>query len=385
VVVIWLQFLYDGVTSMLITILVFILVLSVLVLVHEAGHFFVAKKMGIKVEEFGFGFPPRVFGKKYGETIYSINALPIGGFVKLYGEDEAGGGSLKVKSQNANVKSDRRSFISRNPWQRAAIVVAGVVMNFLLAVVILTYIYGIRGVPTLGKDVFIAGVAKGSPAAMAGMHEGEKILFVDSQRITSTDQVISYTKKHLGENLSVVVEEKNGKKNTLAITPRVKYPSNEGAMGVIISQSVSIKKYPWYEAPYIGIRESITTSWAILQGLGGVVVQLFTTRSVPAGIAGPIGIAQLTGQTVKYGFDAVLSLVALLSLNLAIMNVLPIPALDGGRLFFILIEAVSGRKVSPRIESYVHAAGMAVLLLFIALITFHDLFRVFTGQSLLPK
>ena len=156
-------------------------------------------------------------------------------------------------------------------------------------------------------------------------------------------------------------------------------------MGVIISTNMIIKKYPWYEAPYVGLKEAVVTSWQIVQGLGNVIVQLVTTRSVPAGVAGPVGIAQLTGQTVKYGFDAVLSLVALLSLNLAIMNILPIPALDGGRLFFILIEAVSGKKVSPKVESYTHAVGMAILMLLIVLITFHDLFRVFTGQSLLPK
>jgi regulator of sigma E protease len=370
---------------MLITLLAFILVLSVLVLVHEAGHFFVAKWMGIKVEEFGFGFPPRVFGKKFGETVYSINALPIGGFVKLFGEDEAGGGSIRIKQQASSVKKDRRSFISRNPWQRAAIVVAGVVMNFILAVVILSYMYGVHGVPTPGKDVYVAGVAKGSPAAAAGLKEGEKILSVNSVQITSTEQVISYTKNHLGEKLTVVVQEKNGKKNTLFITPRVKYPANQGPMGVVISQNVSVKKYPWYEAPYIGLRESLKTSWMIVQGLGTIIVQLITQHSVPADVAGPIGIAQLTGQTVKYGFDAVLSLVALLSLNLAIMNVLPIPALDGGRLFFILIEGVTGKKVSPKVESYTHSIGMAVLLFLILLITFHDLFRVFTGQSLLPK
>lgn len=370
---------------MLITILAFILVLSVLVLVHEAGHFFVAKWMGIKVEEFGFGFPPRVFGKKFGETIYSINALPIGGFVKMYGEDEAGGGKVQIKNQNEKIKNDRRSFISRNPWQRAAIVVAGVVMNFILAVVILSYIYSVRGVPTPGKDVYVAGIAKGSPAATAGLTKGDLIVSIDGHAVSNTEEIITYTKQHLGQQLTLRIKNQDSRIKNIIVTPRVKYPANQGPMGVVISQNVIVKKYPWYEAPYIGVRESIKTSWMILQGLGTIVVQLFTTRSVPADVAGPIGIAQLTGQTVKYGFDAVLSLVALLSLNLAIMNVLPIPALDGGRLFFILIEGVTGKKVSPKVESYTHSIGMAVLLFLILLITFHDVFRIFTGQSLLPK
>lgn len=386
-VVIYSGFLYDGLTSMIITILVFILVLSVLVLVHEAGHFFVAKWMGIKVEEFGFGFPPRAYGKKFGETLYSINWLPIGGFVKLYGEDGTGAGKLGSVEVSGlkNLKDKKRAFFARNPWQRAGIVVAGVVMNFLLAVVLLSYIYSVRGVPTPGDKVFIADTATGSPARAAGLKEGERVLSVDGVQITSTDQIISYTKARLGKKLTIVVEEKSGKKDTLFITPRVKYPDTEGPMGVVISQNVVIKKYPWYEAPYVGLKEALNTSWQIVQGLGQVVVQLVTTRSVPQGVAGPVGIAQLTGQTIKYGFDAVLSLIALLSLNLAIMNVLPIPALDGGRLFFILIEAVTGLKVSPKIESYTHAVGMAVLMVLILLITFHDLVRVFTGQSLLPK
>ena len=190
---------------MIVTILVFILVLSVLVLVHEAGHFFVAKWMGIKVEEFGFGFPPRAFGKKVGETVYSINWLPIGGFVKLYGEDEAGAGKLSLKDQT-KIKDKNRAFFARNPWQRAAIVVAGVVMNFLLAVILLSYIYAVRGVPTPGNKVFIAGTAKDSPAAAAGLKTGEQVISVDGMVITSTDQIITYTKKHLGQNMTVVVE-----------------------------------------------------------------------------------------------------------------------------------------------------------------------------------
>ncbi|MDE2025938.1 MAG: site-2 protease family protein, partial [Patescibacteria group bacterium] len=287
---------------MLITVLAFVLVLSVLVLVHEAGHYFVAKWMGVKVEEFGFGFPPRVYGKKIGETVYSINWLPVGGFVKLYGEDEAGAGRLSVKNQT-NIKDKKRAFFARNPWQRAAIVVAGVVMNFLLAVVLLSYIYSVRGVPTPGNKVFIAETAKDSPAAVAGLKVGEQVLSVDGMKITSTDQIISYTKAHLGQKLTVVVKERSGREYSLKITPRKSYPVTEGPMGVVISQDISIKKYPWYQAPYIGLNEALGTSWQIIQGLGQVVVQFVTTRSVPAGVAGPVGIAQLTGQTVKYGLD----------------------------------------------------------------------------------
>ena len=371
---------------MIVTILVFLLILSVLVLVHEAGHYFVAKKLGVKVEEFGFGFPPRVFGKKFGETIYSLNLLPIGGFVKLYGEDDAGGGKIgsvtdeALKAKGTDLK---RAFFARSPWQRALIVIAGVVMNFILAIIILSYLFAVQGVPVEGNRVVIAGIAKNSPAAIAGLKEGDTIFKVDNLQITSSEQVIAYTKNHLGKQIEVEIITPKKQYRVLDITPRMKYPAGEGAMGVAIGKDVTLRKYPWYQAPFIGTQEALKQTWMIVLGLKDTLVQLFSGKGVPAGIAGPVGIAQLTGQFIQVGPNAVLSLVALLSLNLAIMNVLPIPALDGGRLFFILIEAFTGKKVHPKYEGYAHAVGMVFLLGLIVLITAHDLFRVFTHQPLI--
>lgn len=372
---------------MLVTIVVFILILSVLVLIHELGHFIMAKKFGIKVEEFGYGFPPRVWGKKIGETIYSINLLPIGGFVKLYGEDEAGAGrlDLKTKEKTSKTKDEDRAFYARPVWQRAIIVVAGVVMNFLLATVIISYLYAFQGVPQLGDKVSIVALVPHAPAQEAGLKVGDTILSVDGQKMTTSDAVISYTKEHLGKPIHLEVQTDKGQKESLTVTPRVKYPSNEGAMGIAISQNVVTKKYPWYEAPFVGLKESVKDSWMILQGLWQAVTQVAQKREVPAGLAGPVGIAQLTGQFIKIGPGAVLSLVSLLSLNLAILNILPIPALDGGRLFFILVEGITRRKVNQKFESYAHAVGMALLLALIVFITFHDLVRVFTHQPLLPQ
>ncbi len=371
---------------MLLSIISFILVLSVLVLIHELGHYLTAKKLGVKVEEFGFGFPPRIWGKKIGETIYSINLLPIGGFVKLYGEDEAGGGKVGTLDEKAFKGKDKeRAFFVRPIWQRFVIVFAGVFMNFLLAVVILSYLVIVQGIPTPGKDVVIAGVANNSPAQKAGLKEGDVILAVDGQKIQNAEQVISYTKKHLGQPISLQLQTPNHQVQTISVTPRVHYPSNEGAMGVAIGTNVSVKKYPWYQAPWIGLKEAVGQTGMILQGLGQLVVQLAVNRQVPQGLAGPVGIAQLTGQFVQIGFNAVLGLLALLSLNLAILNVLPIPALDGGRLFFIILEGIIGKKVSPKVEGYAHAVGMAVLFALIIFITFHDITRLLSGQSLLPK
>lgn len=368
----------------LITILVFFVILTVLVLIHEAGHFFVAKFFKIKVEEFGFGLPPRLFGIKRGETIYSINWLPIGGFVKLYGEDEAGSGSVKVKTQDVNKKDIDRAFFSKPVWQRATVVVAGVVMNAVLAVGIVSFLFSYVGVPTPGGVVTVENVIKGAPAESVGIKAGDIVEEINGAKLTSTEQLITTTKKNLGKEMMLKIKTPKGEQ-TVALIPRKDYPKDQGPLGVSISENIKIKKYPWYEAPIAGTREVLNQSGLILVGLGTVVYQLVTTGSVPQDVAGPVGIAQLTGKVVDIGPYAVLSFVALLSLNLAIINILPIPALDGGRLFFILIEGVTRKKVNPRFEGYAHTIGMVLLLLLIALITIHDLFKLVTGQPILPQ
>lgn len=369
---------------MLVTILAFIIILSVLVLVHEAGHFIMAKLFGIKVEEFGFGLPPRIGGIKFGETLYSINWLPIGGFVKLYGEDEAGSGSVKVSKKE--IKDDLgRAFFARPIWQRFTVIFAGVFMNFVLAVALLSFLFAVVGVPIPGNKVNVDVVVKNSPADKAGLKVGDTIESIGGTPITSTTQLIAITRKHLGEKLIFKVEDQKSKIKEIQITPRKVYPPTEGAMGIAISQNDTIKKYPWYEAPFVGTKEAIHETSLIANGLVMIVVQIFTKGSVPSDVAGPVGIAQLTGVVVSNGIYAVLSFVALLSLNLALVNVLPIPALDGGRLLFIVIEAIFRKKVNQQVEGYAHMIGMAVLLGLIALITLHDLYRIFTGQSLLPK
>lgn len=366
----------------MLTIIVFVVILSVLVLVHELGHFLVAKFFKIKVEEFGFGFPPKVFSKKIGETEYSLNLLPIGGFVKLYGEDEAGAGRLSSKVEK--IKDEERAFYSHPSYQKILIVLAGVFMNFVLAFVLLTFIFGFKGVPVPGEQIIVDQVVKNSPADEAGLKTGERIVSVENVKITTTDQLIRETKKHLGQRITLVVEtEKSGTK-AIEITPREKYPSTEGPMGVAISQNVVTKKYPLIQAPIMGIKESLSQSYLIILGMVTIFKELFIHATLPEGVAGPVGIAQLTGELVKTSSTAVLSFVALLSLNLAILNILPIPALDGGRLAFILIEAVTKKKVNPKIESYAHAVGIAVLLGLIVLITLHDFLRIFQGKPILP-
>lgn len=370
---------------MLVTAIIFILILSVLVLIHEFGHFFMAKKFNIKVEEFGFGLPPRAFGIKRGETVYSINWLPIGGFVKLYGEDEAGSGAVNVKKEKSKYKDVERTYFARPAWQRAVVVGAGVVMNFILAVVIISFLFSIVGVPRPTGNVFISSTIENSPAEEAGLKKGDVIKSINGKKITTSEELVSITKENLGEEMTIVVEAEKGKAREVEITPRKEYPKDQGPMGVLIAQDVEVKKYPWYEAPVVGTAETFKQTWMILSGFGMILSQLITQGSAPEGVAGPVGIAQLTGQVVEFGPYAILSFMALLSLNLAILNIMPFPALDGGRLLFIAVEAATGRKVNRRVESYAHAIGMAILLALIALVTLNDILRVVSGQPILPQ
>ncbi len=371
--------------TILITIVAFIVILSVLVLIHELGHFLVAKKLGIKVEEFGFGFPPRIIGNNIGETLYSINLLPVGGFVKLYGEDDAGGGSVKNANLESRIPNNqlRRAFYARPVWQRFTVIVAGVLMNFIFAVVLISYLFGTQGVALPTNTISVTEIFKNTPAASAGIKVGDVIQTLNGVEVTSTARFISEVKKDEGKSIALGLL-RNGNKFQVIVAPRKKYPSGEGPVGVGIS-NIELKKYSWYTAPFFGTIEAFKFSWMIVAGLGQMLFDLVFKWHKPQGVAGPIGVAQLTGQAVSYGFNATLWFTALLSVNLAVLNILPIPALDGGRLFFIVLEAVTRKKVNPKYESYTHAAGLAVLLGLMALITMFDVLRIISGQSLIPK
>lgn len=356
--------------------------LSVLVLVHELGHFLVAKKFGIKVEEFGLGFPPRVWSKRIGETLYSINALPIGGFVKLYGEDEAGGGRV---SGGKKITTDlHRAFFTRPMYQRLLVVVAGVAMNFLLALAIITYLFTTEGVPTPSDKVVISEVVANSPAQSAGIQKGDIFRKVGEVQIEDSQGLISETKKHLGKAIPITVQ-RGEEMVVLEVMPRKDYPSNQGPMGIAITQNVDFLKYPFPQSIYHGLVQSVKDSWQVVVGFKNVIVELVTRFTVPQGVAGPIGMAQLTGEFVRVGPSAFLALVYMLSLSLAVLNILPIPALDGGRFFFLLIEAVTRRKVNARFEAYAHLVGLVLLLSFLALISYKDIVRIISGQSILPQ
>lgn len=373
----------QNISNALPTILLFLVILTVLVIIHELGHFLVARRFGIKVEEFGFGFPPKVWGKKRGETEYTINALPIGGFVKLYGEDEAGMGKVNAKSKKITKDLDR-AFFSKPIWQRALVVVAGVVMNFLLAVVIAVFLMSTSGMPNSSGDVVISEVSKNSPAQSAGFQPGDRVVEFNGTKINSIQQLSSLTSENLGKEVKIEVE-RNGSRENISVTPRVKTTENQGPIGVALNQEV-IKQYPFPQSIPMGFVQAANDSVLIVYGVADLFVNIVSKLTVPEGVAGPIGMAQLTGEVAELGgAKAVLYLMYMLSLSLAVLNILPIPALDGGRLFFIIIEFVTRRKVNPKYEAYAHMVGIIVLLGFIALLSYKDILRLVSGQSVIPQ
>ncbi len=352
-------------------VILFILILAVLVLVHELGHFLAAKKNGVLVEEFGFGFPPRLFGIKKGETLYSINLLPLGGFVKLYGEEYH-----EDKKSKSSLRD--RTFIYKKPWQKIVIIVAGILGNFLLGWVIISFLFT-QGVPTPTNQVLVESVQKNSPAESAGLQARDQVtkIVVRKQEysIKTSEDLILLSKKNAGIPMTVSVKRK-GVEKQLEITPRKNPPSGQGPLGVVVTTPFVEKKYSWIEAPYYGLVFAFETTVRIVQGLSKVIVQFVTFQKTDADVRGPIGIAQITGETIKFGKNAVLELTALLSLNLAVINILPFPALDGGRLVFVLYEWATKKRVNKTVERYVNLFGIVLLLTLAFVISVQDVFRL---------
>lgn len=349
------------------SIIVFLIVLSILVLVHELGHFIMARRARVLVEEFGFGLPPRIFGKKIGETFYSINALPFGGFVKLHGE-----------SSDEGIEFPRRAFLNKNKKTRAGIVIAGVIMNFLLAILAFAIVYSVSGIPKESGKVKILEIAPGSPAQTAGILVGDVVTKVDNKEVTKVDEFVNLVEEKKGKKVVLELEDKK-----VTITPRANPPSGEGPLGVTIS-TVEIYYPPLWQRPFVGafygFKEAIFWGKTVTLGFWNLIAQLFSGK-VPQDLAGPVGIFAISSAAAKVGVIALINFIGILSVNLAILNILPFPALDGGRLFFIGIEKVIGRKVLPKIESAIHTAGMVILLLLLLAITAHDIRRVIAAGS----
>ncbi len=354
------------------TIILFLLILGVIVFFHEFGHFFMAKLYGVKVDEFGLGFPPKIYGVKKGETEYSLNWVPLGGFVKIHGEE-------------GEDREDPRSFSHQSVGKRFQIIAAGVAMNFFLAFIIFTIIF-VLGFPQdiTGQDlselknardvkVQISEVIDNTPAAKAGLKVGDAIIKADEKVINNISDLQRYTKENVGK--SIVLTISRGKKIfTQKIVPRKEYPQGQGPMGIALVQT-AVVSYSLPEAIKRGYEYTVNLTIIILLAFAGVIWSLISTGKTVAEVSGPVGIAVMTQQAASMGLMTVLNFTALISINLAIINALPFPALDGGRLLFLVVEKIKGSPINRQWEAKIHNVGFALLLFLMVLVTFRDVAR----------
>ena len=357
----------------MVTALLVILILGFLVIVHEFGHFLAAKKFGIWVEEFGVGLPPKIFGKKIGETLYSLNALPIGGFVKIYGESEA---EFELPDKKDQPIDKNRAFINKPAWQQLLIVFCGVLTNFLIGFFILWFLFASGSQAAITNEnknlaqnikVAIVETLKDSPAQQAGLKAGDYILKLktNQQEIEplTTTEVQNFISQNNNE-IEIVVK-RNNEELTFQATPV------DNKIGIALAD-VGTVKYPFFQAAGIAFKQSLQTSVYIFEALIQVFSNIFTKGDF-TGVSGPVGVASYVSQAREMGIKPLLSLVSLISLNLAVFNLLPLPALDGGKALLILIGKISRKPVSPKVEIITNAISMAFLLILFVIITYLDI------------
>lgn len=347
-----------------ITLVAFLVILGLLVFVHELGHFSAAKFLGVKVEEFAFGFPPRLFCKKRGETRYCINAIPFGGYVKMLGEDE---------------KADSpRSFSAKKARVRLVIVVAGVVMNFLLAGVLFSAGYMVGMTPirldasklsgVKNDEVTVAQVVAGSVAEQSGIKEGDVI-----KGFSSAEDFSSFTKEHRGETVSLDV--KRGSDESIKI---VTLGSDDSSPFGVAIYNLTKVKLPFFKAVAAGFYDMVLTTGYIAVLIFQLIIRLFSGGQVGDSVAGPVKIFNVTGEAVQLGWSYILQFAALLSINIGLVNILPFPALDGGRAALIILEGIFRKKVLREdLENIVHTVGFVILIALIAIITMREVIGLF--------
>jgi regulator of sigma E protease len=360
----------------MLTVLVFILILGLLVLVHEIGHFVSALRLGVDVEEFGLGFPPRLISFKRKGIRYSLNLLPLGGFVKIKGE--SGGDN-----------EDPHNFFLQPVWKKSIILSAGVTMNFLLAWLLLAFGF-YHGLPQAiesgstengltERRVLIMEVVKNSPALQAGLGVGDEILSINNVKITNSEEVYNLIETSTTTEVAIGYVREGQTKET-KIKPEIIDNSSEFLIGIGVIDT-AVVHYGFWGSLGQGLKTTVILTWQILVALYNLLAKLLTEGKLMAEISGPVGVAAMTGKFVKMGWIFILQFAALLSINLAIINILPFPALDGGRLAFVFLEKIRGHRVSEKIENIIHNSGFVLLMLLIVVITFRDLGRY--GGSIL--
>jgi regulator of sigma E protease len=348
------------------TILPFAGVLVVLIVAHELGHFITAKLTGVKVMEAGLGYPPRIWGFTWRDTIYSINWLPLGGFVRLLGEEDP---------------TDPGSLAAKPRWVRLLVLASGSGMNFILPILLFAIAFSIPRDVNVGLTQ-ITDVVPDAPAQEAGLQSGDVIFEINDEEVRNIREVSLAIRLNLGETIDFTVKHPDGVVETIPVHARWAPPQGQGPTGIMIGNM-----YPFTEKESFPPWQAIPKGWtATLDSLilaRNEVLSWFKGSSGPD-VAGPVGIAQATGEVVEQaGWQVLLDFAALLSINLAIINILPLPMLDGGRIAFVLLEiARRGKRIAPEKEALVHLVGLALIITLAVAITYFDVLRIIRGESL---
>lgn len=366
------------------SIILFLVILVILIVSHEFGHFIVAKIAKIRVDEFAFGFPPRLWSIKKGETEYAINALPFGGYVKIFGENP--------DEESLRGPEHKRSLVTQPKWVQAAVISAGVVFNIILAWLLLSLGFMIGFPTSLGGSDFekyaqdtaltITSVMQKAPADMAGLKVGDKIVSLSSDKdilgVVSPDSVKAFIESHEEKSLNLSYKRNDSTFQT-TITPRAGVIENKAAIGISMDM-IGIVKLPVHKALWEGAKNT----WFLLdetaRGLYGMIKNAVIGQGSLASVTGPVGIVKMVGDASSLGFVYLIGFTALISINLAIVNLIPIPALDGGRLLFIIIEAIKRSPIKPKIANTVNTIGFALLMILMVVVTYHDIVRIIINK-----
>ncbi len=363
------------------SILLFIIILAVLILVHEFGHFIAAKRAGVRVDEFGLGFPPRLWSKKIGETTYTINLFPVGGFVKIFGENPD---EDSIKGSDSS-----RSLVHKSKLVQAWIISAGVIFNLLLAWVLISagFMIGVPypaddikyGARVQGAALNITQVMQKSPAEIAGLKGGDRIIALSAEGDSLKSPGVDSTQKFIASHDELALTYmREGEIKTTIIQTKAGIVSGRRAIGISMDMAGKLK-LPVHEALYAGLTTTASLTWATAAGLLDFFKNVFTGGADFSAVSGPVGIVSIVGGAAALGLVYLLTLMALISINLAVINLLPFPALDGGRLLFIIVEAIKGSPIKPVIANTANGIGFIFLILLVVVVTYSDIVKIIAG------
>ena len=350
----------------MLTTLAIVFVFGSMVMIHELGHYMVAKWIGVKVIEYSFGFGPKIVGYQGKETFYALRIIPLGGFVKLHGMDaevDANGQAVIAPTH------DVRSFMNKPVWQRMAVIVAGPIMNFVLAIILFVGVFAYLGIPSPGNTNMIGSLVPGKPAATAGLQPGDKILAVNGESTEDWTRLTKVIHAKPDQLLNLTVERDMSKK-TVSVKAEKDAPTGEGRIG--IAPEIIYTHATILQSTSLGIERTVGFTKFVMVSLAEMI-----TGKIPADLGGPVMIAQVIGEGAKQGLANLLSLTGVLSIQLGLINLFPIPALDGSRLIFLLIEGVRGKPLKPEKENMIHLVGFVLLMALMIAVTYKDVLRLF--------